>query len=346
VFNEQRNFYPQFRFISQANAGPGAARNRGLAEATGEYFITVDADNVCLPHMVSTFVRALSGRPELSACTCFLVGFRRTEDIARREFCFEYCPSGGPHVMASFDNVYGDTNAIFRAVDLRSVGGYETDRSTPWEDWETFVKMVNRGYRIDVVPEMLLYYRVRDDSRLREMTDGWAQLYRPNLHLLRNCFFPIERLPESEQAALWTSLVSFQKRAEQLNRHIDGLHRQLGREHESAVQLQQHVEHYHRHIHDLEHHLRHYLEHINNLQNYHERDQQQIEQLQAMNQDLQAAMHVMRYRLVDKLNARMKRVPLVQRTVKGSIYLTWKAWRAARLGPVKLVRKLVRGNAA
>ena len=33
VFSEQQHRYPQFRFIRQANAGPGAARNRALAEA-------------------------------------------------------------------------------------------------------------------------------------------------------------------------------------------------------------------------------------------------------------------------------------------------------------------------
>ena len=33
VFAEQQALYPQFRFVSQDNAGIGATRNRGLAEA-------------------------------------------------------------------------------------------------------------------------------------------------------------------------------------------------------------------------------------------------------------------------------------------------------------------------
>ena len=345
VFSEQQALYPQFRFVSQANAGPGAARNRGLAEATGEYFITVDADNVCRPNMVECFARAIIGRPELSAFTCFLIGFRQSEDIRQNRFCFEYCPTGGPHVMASFENVYGDTNAIFRTADLRAVSGYETDRSTPWEDWETFVKMVNRGYRIDVIPELLFYYRVRDDSRLREMTGGWTNLYRPNQHLLRNCFFPIEDLPKSEKAALWTALVSFQKRAEHLNHHVVNLQAQLGHHQQYSGSLQQQIDHYRRHAHDLEWHVQHYLHHIRHLEEKLTLDQQQLGQLQAVNQDLHAALTVMRYRLIDKLNAKMKRVPMVQRTLKGSIYLTWMAWKGVRattrLRPARLVRKLV-----
>ena len=38
VFNELRERYPEFRFISQENAGPGGARNRALEEGAGGVF--------------------------------------------------------------------------------------------------------------------------------------------------------------------------------------------------------------------------------------------------------------------------------------------------------------------
>ena len=60
VWEEQQRLYPQFRFIRQANAGLGAARNRALREAKAPYFIPVDADNVATPGMVEAFVRAFA----------------------------------------------------------------------------------------------------------------------------------------------------------------------------------------------------------------------------------------------------------------------------------------------
>src|SRR5262249_31408807 len=56
VFDQMNDRFSRFRFLRQPNAGIGATRNRGLAEARGDYFLPVDADNVTRPDMVERFV--------------------------------------------------------------------------------------------------------------------------------------------------------------------------------------------------------------------------------------------------------------------------------------------------
>jgi GT2 family glycosyltransferase len=50
---------PRLRVIRQQNAGPGVARNRGLAEATGEFIHFFDSDDIAAPNKHEVQLRAL-----------------------------------------------------------------------------------------------------------------------------------------------------------------------------------------------------------------------------------------------------------------------------------------------
>ncbi len=210
VWEQERRKYPSpFRFLTQSNAGPGAARNHALEEARGEYFIPVDADNLATPGMVERFVRAMRNNPHLAAMTSFFLAFRETPDIAQSRFEYQVTPIGGPHLAACVHNVYGDTNAIFRTKVLRAVGGFETDPTTYCEDWETFVKLVKAGYQLDVIPEFLFYYRRRSDSRSAQLTQQGTDLY-PFLRRMMPLYFstPGQEFDE-ESHLLWTALTHY-----------------------------------------------------------------------------------------------------------------------------------------
>jgi glycosyltransferase involved in cell wall biosynthesis len=183
--------FPQVRFIRQANGGIGAARNRLLAEARGEYFLPMDADNLARPNMVEAFVRAMDRNPDLSAMTCWFRAFAENPDTPM----YAYRPTGGPHALACIRNVYGDANGIFRTAEFRAAGGYETDRGTSCEDWEAYVKLVHAGKRIGVVPEYLFDYRHREAGFSRAT----------------NWFANHQRVLRQFEGAEWSALLGFQQ---------------------------------------------------------------------------------------------------------------------------------------
>ena len=211
VFDAMQKRYPAWRFVRQANAGIGMTRNRCLDLARGEFFIPVDADNLPRPDMIATFVAGMQRNPSLSAMTCYFLAFDTdAPNIAPEDFLYAIRPAGGPHALASIRNVYGDANAIFRTSALRKIGGYEPDRGTSCEDWEAFVKLVHAGHRIGVVPDHLFYYRHRPGGFSRS-TNWFANHER----VLRQ-FAYAGTLPAAESLTLWTAVLGFHQRLEQL----------------------------------------------------------------------------------------------------------------------------------
>jgi glycosyltransferase involved in cell wall biosynthesis len=58
------------RVIHQANSGPSAARNRGVAEARGRWIAFLDADDEWLPHKLERQLELLAAHPALRWCSC------------------------------------------------------------------------------------------------------------------------------------------------------------------------------------------------------------------------------------------------------------------------------------
>jgi glycosyltransferase involved in cell wall biosynthesis/GT2 family glycosyltransferase len=149
----------RFTLIRQPRRFPAAARNAAARAARGTYLLFMDDDNVAKPAEVATLVSA-SEHSGADVLTCFLDVFQAAAPPAEdREARFRWSFVGGSTAVGAFRNAFGDTNCLVKRRVYRALGGMTEDTTVGAEDWEFLARATLDGYRVEVLPEALVWYR-------------------------------------------------------------------------------------------------------------------------------------------------------------------------------------------
>jgi glycosyltransferase involved in cell wall biosynthesis len=171
--------------LQQANAGPGAARNRALAEASTTWVAFLDADDEWLPAKIERSVAHLAGdNYVLVAHDSVEVKDGREERIECAS-CFLASPD--PYVGLYRRGFIDTTTVVARLDAIRAVGGF--DASLPnAQDFELWLALLSAPEtRFLVFPEVLSRYHRTAGSvmthidRRRRCCMTIAQRYAPAL---------------------------------------------------------------------------------------------------------------------------------------------------------------------
>jgi glycosyltransferase involved in cell wall biosynthesis len=170
------------------NRGLPAARNHGVRAARGELLCCLDADDRLHPDWLARGVEAFERDPGLAFVSHWLRTFG--------DESWEWTPTDcGFPALLDVNTVNGA--ALVRRAVWEEVGGQDETLREGCEDWDFWIKLVERGHRGTIIPEILFYYRRRADSMSRALVgERHLDLYRAL----------IERHPETfarHAPALW-----------------------------------------------------------------------------------------------------------------------------------------------
>lgn len=164
------------RVVTQATAGPAATRNRGAAEARGEFLAFLDPDDRWLPHKLAVQVDHLASHPEVGGCVgrvrqVWAEGFDDEADHYRE------------HARMEADGVpgYATTSLLVRRSAFATVGPLDPDRwFSDATDW--FVRARRLGVAIDLLDDVLTVHRLHGDNLTRRRAQASAEEFLDLVH--------------------------------------------------------------------------------------------------------------------------------------------------------------------
>jgi glycosyltransferase involved in cell wall biosynthesis len=143
---------------SEDNIGPGAARERGRKEATGQYICYLDSDDLWHPEKTARQVEVLSAHPGAGMCYCASRAFSHVPGDLGDGL---HKDSGRAYEAFLPQLLYKrpwDTSAIMWTRDAVDRIGPFSD-AWVWEDTEYEIRAGCKGIEIMHLPEVLCHYR-------------------------------------------------------------------------------------------------------------------------------------------------------------------------------------------
>jgi cellulose synthase/poly-beta-1,6-N-acetylglucosamine synthase-like glycosyltransferase len=148
--------YSEIRLISQANAGPAAARNRGASEARGALILFTDDDCVPMAGWLEAMIEPFEDPEVVGAKGVYRTHQKR---LIARFVQIEY--EDRYRLMAGLESIdFIDTySAAFRRDRFLEMTGYDTSFPVACaEDAELSYRMSARGWKMKFVPSAVVYH--------------------------------------------------------------------------------------------------------------------------------------------------------------------------------------------
>jgi glycosyltransferase involved in cell wall biosynthesis len=178
VFEEQAKKMAKrgWDFYRQENAFVDAARNSAARRGTGDLILFVDSDDVPARNAIARMREAitLSGADALICASYYFTGAKQPFDPKTGEVLvppYATCIPLGIDLVGGLLNpaAFGGSMFIIRRSVFEQMGGFRELRDAGHEEWEFYVRLAFAGFQVDVLPELLQFYRQVEDGLARTL---------------------------------------------------------------------------------------------------------------------------------------------------------------------------------
>lgn len=145
------------RVILQNNKGPAQARNLAISHANGDIIMNLDADDKVAPTFIERCVEQFQLHPEAG------IIYSDVHFFGERSGLFDL-PPFSLRSMLEGNCIVAD--ACFRKQDWKVTGGYSSELTYGYEDYDFWLSILELGREVYKIEEPLVYYRTYADPEL------------------------------------------------------------------------------------------------------------------------------------------------------------------------------------
>jgi glycosyltransferase involved in cell wall biosynthesis len=155
----------RIKILNKTNGGLSSARNFGIANALGNRFIFLDADDFLYPNCLETVAKAV----------------HETDDTVLVQYGYTYIKENGKDILSHtiaqkknflipdiFNGNLGPCHSICISRTLALAAGSFDESLKSVEDWDFWIRAVKAGGTQKIISEKLVYYRYAKNSMSRD----------------------------------------------------------------------------------------------------------------------------------------------------------------------------------
>ncbi len=176
IANEWVKKDKRFIYARKSNGGLSSARNAGINLAKGEFILPLDADDKIGKEYIQKAIELFTASRDITLIYC------KANNFGAENKEWELGIYSYSNLLIS-NMIF--CSAIYRKSDAVKINGYDENLKNGLEDWDFWIRLLNKSSNVVQLELVGFYYRLKESSMIKDLheTENLFKLVKRQIYL-------------------------------------------------------------------------------------------------------------------------------------------------------------------